>query len=238
MLWLRGQKDMGSYAAAHLFAPGTSEARFRYSSGNAVILMRALKEVYGKLYDTLPFDVLFKQLGMNSVAFERDRTGTFVGSSYAHMSLADMARFGYAYVNGGWYDGRQVIDPEFVLKARLAGKGSLASGTIDQDFLDEAAFYTLGFWSNSDFHLLPKKFGPQFPQFLGDMPNGLEPGDLFFPGVTTDVFFAAGHYGQNILVFPREDLVVVRMSHDKEYFSKLDTMMKTAIACFVPEAAQ
>src|SRR5262249_52084084 len=59
MLWLEGQRDMASYAAAHLLDPMVKTPRFRYSSGNAVILMRALKEVYGELYAQLPFVALF-----------------------------------------------------------------------------------------------------------------------------------------------------------------------------------
>jgi CubicO group peptidase (beta-lactamase class C family) len=247
MLWLEGQRDMASYAASKLLDPATPTSRFRYSSGNAVILMRALAEVYGDLYNTLPFKALFGQLGMQSVVFERDAKQVFVGSSYAHMTLEDMARFGYAYLNGGYFGGRQVIDREFVSRARVPGKAMLAAGTVDQDFLDESAFYSLGFWTNTDFHTLAaqgKMFGPNFPA-LSDAekqgkpdtpPYNLMPGSLFFPGVTTDVFFAAGHYGQNILVFPKEDLLVVRMSHDKEYFSKLGKMMQTSVACFGDDA--
>ena len=87
----------------------------------------------------------------------------------------------------------------------------LSPATTDDMIKEEGAYYSLGFWIN------PK---------ARDMPK-------LFPNNPTDVFFAAGHYGQNIIVFPKEDLMIVRMSHDKEYFSKLDRIMQKARKCFL-----
>jgi CubicO group peptidase (beta-lactamase class C family) len=212
MLWVDGPEDMGKLAASILVKPGGSTTTsFRYSSGTAVILFRALKDLYGADYDRLPWTALFDRLGMKSAVLERDQSGTFVGSSYAHMTLRDMARFGYAYLNGGWFAGEQVIAPSFVDKARVIGKGMLAPATTDDMIKEEGAYYSLGFWIN------PK---------ARDMAK-------LFPNNPTDVFFAAGHYGQNIIVFPKDDLMIVRMSHDKEYFSKLDRIMQKARRCFL-----
>ena len=58
---------------------------------------------------------------------------------------------------------------------------------------EEGAYYSLGFWIN------PK---------ARDMPK-------LFPNTPTDVFFAAGHYGQNIIVFPKDDLMIVRMDESR-----------------------
>ena len=182
----------------------------------------------------MPWTVLFDRLGMKSTVFERDQKGVFVGSSYAHMTLRDMARFGYAYLNGGYFGGEQVIHPTFVQKARELGSGMRAAGTTDESITEEGSFYSLGFWINPNPGLIQrhgvKTFGADFPHTDG---NGLARGSKFFPNSPVDVFFAAGHYGQNILVFPKDDLMVVCMSHDNEYFSKLDRMMTKARACFL-----
>lgn len=224
MLWLDGPKDMSGYAASVGFGPEGPGNKFIYSSGNAVILMRAFQSLFGDDYDRLPWTALFDRLGMQSVTFERDRKGVFVGSSYVHLQLQDLARFGYAYLNGGFFAGEQVVHPGFIEKARELSLGMRASGTTDADIMEEAGFYGLGFWINARPDQLArdgiKQFGAKGPQ------------QKFFPNVPADTFFAAGHYGQNIYAFPQDDLLVVRMSHDSEYWTKLDRMMSKSRACF------
>jgi CubicO group peptidase (beta-lactamase class C family) len=235
MLWIDGPKDMASLAAKSIMGNSGKPAAFRYSSGNAVLLLRALKDFYGADYDRLPWTVLFDRLGMKSTVLERDQAGTFVGSSYAHMTLRDMARFGYAYLNGGFYAGEQVIHPDFIDKARVIGAGVRAPGTKGDDILEEGGFYSTGWWVNPSPALLRQQgllqsFDPSFPQTKD---NGLKPGQKMMPNTPVDMFFAAGHYGQNILIFPKDDLMVVRMSHDNEYFSKLDAIGSKARKCFL-----
>jgi CubicO group peptidase (beta-lactamase class C family) len=224
MLWLDGPKDMSTYAASVGFGPQGPGNRFIYSSGNAVILMRAFKSLFGDDYDRMPWNVLFERLGMENVTFERDRKGVFVGSSYVHMPLRDLARFGYAYLNGGFFAGDQVISPDFVKGARELALGMRVPGTTNADIIEEAGFYGLGFWINARPDALARNGIRQFGA------NG--PKEKFFPNAPQDTFFAAGHYGQNILVFPQDDLMIVRMSHDKEYWTKLDRMMSKGRGCF------
>lgn len=224
MLWLDGPRDMAKLAANVPFGPEGPGNRFIYSSGNAVMMMRALRPVYGEAYDRMPWNLLFEPLGMKGVAFERDRQGTFVGSSYVHMPLRDLARFGWAYLNGGFFGGHQVIHPTFVRKAMELSIGMRAAGTKDEDITHEEGFYSLGFWINPRPEVLEQKgirrFGPDFPR------------TKFFPSAPSDMFMAAGHYGQNVLVFPKDDLLIVRLSHDKEYWSKLDRMIAKGRSCF------
>jgi hypothetical protein len=100
--------------------------------------------------------------------------------------------------------------------------------------IEEGSFYSLGFWINPNPVLLAEQRVKTFedPQFPRNATNGLLPGSKLFPNSPVDVFFAAGHYGQNILIFPHEDLMILRMSHDKEYFSKLDRIMSKGLSCF------
>lgn len=225
MLWVNGFDDMAKYAASQKFAPQGPGNGFIYSSGNALIVMRALKAIYGERYSRMPWDVLFDRIGMKRVAFEQDQSGVFVGSSYVHTTLRDMAKFGYVYLNGGVYKGEQVIHKEFIEKARQLSLGMRAPGTTEAVIEEEEGFYGLGFYYNADPADLrgEREFSPTFRK------------ERFFPNVTKDAFMAAGHYGQNILIFPKDDLLVVRMSHDKEYWSRLDEMMSKARACWNAE---
>ena len=235
MLWTEAARDMGQFAASALLRPEPSETTaFRYSSGTAVVLFRALQDLYGADYDRLPWTVLFDRLGMKSAVLERDQKGVFVGSSYAHMTLRDMARFGYAYLNGGYFGGQQVVHPTFVQKAREIGSAMRSPGTTNEEIETEGSFYSMGFWINPNPRVIQgqgiRTFSTTFP---ATSTNGLKAGSKFFPNTPVDVFFAAGHYGQNIIIFPKDDLMVVRMSHDNEYFSKLDRMMSGARSCFL-----
>ncbi len=220
MLWLEGTGDMTAYAAKQPFGPEGVGQKFNYSSGNAVMVMHALKDLYGSDYDHMPWQVLFDRIGMKSVVFERDQKGVFVGSSYVHTTLRDMAKLGYLYLNGGYYGKEQVLQPDFFRAARQLSPSMIAAGTTEENIEEEGSYYSLGWWINPD------------PKDLQSVRAVKRPGK-FFPNSPGDVIFAAGHYGQIILIFPKEDLLVVRMSHDAEYFSKLDNMMSKARRCFV-----
>lgn len=230
MLWVEGYPDMAKYAGEQSFGPDKKGNKFVYSSGNAVILFRLLKALYPRVkdYNDMPWKVLFDRIGMKKVVLEQDQSGTFVGSSYLHTSLSDMAKFGYLYLNGGYY-GSQILHPEFYRKAKelSIGMRTSASGTTDKDILEEEAFYGAGFWLNSDPNQLQKDnlrtFGSKFPM------------KKFFPKSPSDMYFAAGHYGQMILIFPSQDLMLVRYGFDNEYFSKIDRLVQKTFACFVEE---
>ena len=220
MLWLGGYADMSSYAAKQKIGAAGPGTKFNYSSGNALIAMRALKKLYGKDYDRMPWKVLFDKIGMDKVVFEKDKSGVFVGSSYLYMSLRDMAKFGFLYLNGGYYNREQILDPAYLKGARQLSVGMLNGP--EEDIEEEKGFYSLGFWINPSPAQVGKvkKLSPKFRI------------TSFFPKVPNDVMFAAGHFGQSIVIYPKQDLLLVRMGHDQEYWSKLDNMMGLAKECF------
>lgn len=250
MLWVAGKKsgaakswggayDMSAYAAKPLLdKPDTAQfgaegvgKRFNYSSGNAVLLMRGLKDVYSDAeYDAMPWTTLFDRIGMRRVGFERDPAGTYVGSSYVHTTLHDMAKFGYALLNGGYYNGTQVIEKSWVDRFRRVAPVELEPGTTEEAIFEEQGFYGMGFYVNPDPKTLARTFTPGFYDTLAKAPYQ---GTRFFPNIPTDMFMAAGHYGQNIIIFPQDDLMLVRFSHDKEYWTKIDAMASKMRACFL-----
>ena len=101
--------DFAAYAAQKTLeaAPDT---KFHYSSGTANIIARiarrAAEEEYPNYY-TFMHRELFDKIGMHSVVFEPDPSGTFVGSSYVFATARDWARFGLLYLQDGvWEDER------------------------------------------------------------------------------------------------------------------------------------
>lgn len=114
MLYTRGRGDMARYTAEHAVAsaPGTS---YRYSSGDSTVLAAALKTMVGEsAYADYPWTALFEPLGITSATWERDATGTFVGSSYAYMTARDLARVGLLMQHGGRWQGRPLLPKAWV----------------------------------------------------------------------------------------------------------------------------
>ncbi|BCM20501.1 serine hydrolase domain-containing protein [Mesorhizobium sp. J8] len=113
MLYL--EPDMARFAEAQ---PLTGEVGkvFSYSSGTAVMLSRLWQDAIGDKAKALawPRTALFEPLGMHSAVLETDEQGTFVGSSYLYATAHDWARFGQFLLQGGVWNGNQILPAGFV----------------------------------------------------------------------------------------------------------------------------
>jgi CubicO group peptidase (beta-lactamase class C family) len=153
-----------------------------------------LKKVYGaEEYDKLPFEKIFKPLGITNVTFERDGSGTYVGSSYLYMTARDLAKIGYLYLNDGIWNGERLLPEGWVTFTRTPAPGYKTTPYSDDLSQDN---YTAHWYANTG------------------VPNrGIhEP----WPDAPNDTFAAIGHWGQMLYVIPSLDLVVVRFGDDRE----------------------
>ncbi len=211
MLYTAGRDDMAAFTASMpvAFPPGTVWA---YSSGTTNLLMGILKQVLGpERYARFPWDALFEPLGMASAVFERDGSGTFVGSSYFFATPRDMARFGYLYLKDGvWRGGRILPEGWVAWSTRIAP----AYRTMDPA-RRESGLHPAGHWwvNRSD------------PSVDLGVP---------FEGVPQDAFAALGHWGQSIVVIPSLDLVVVRTGDDRDGTFKLGTWLAMVVSAVNP----
>ena len=91
--------------------PGTL---FNYSTGNTHLLSAALTEATGM--DELQYaeENLFGPLGMESVEWGRDPQGICDGGNGISMSARDAARFGQLYLQGGSWQGQQLVPANWV----------------------------------------------------------------------------------------------------------------------------
>ena len=220
MLYLDGRANMPLYALTRPMLPNRPGTRWIYSGGNSNIIMAVLREISGESYGTLPWDLLFTPLGMTfdpetkaGVTFERDGKGNFVGSSYLHMSPRDMARVGYLYLRDGFWNGKRLL-PEGWVEAARRFNSAQANTSLGPDYVAyinrEGIFSERSFWLNIE---VP----------------GLK---VQFPNAPRDMYFAAGHYGQLLIVLPSENMVIARTGHDAEYWSKIDAFVSQAMVCF------
>ncbi|MER8962370.1 serine hydrolase [Mesorhizobium sp. M0701] len=131
MLYL--EPDMAGFAGSK---PLTGEIGkvFSYSSGTAVMLSRLWQDAIGDKDKALawPRTALFDPLGMQSAVLEADEHGTFVGSSYLYATARDWARFGQFLLQGGVWNGQEMLPAGFVdwmrepaTASKVYGKGQL-----------------------------------------------------------------------------------------------------------------
>lgn len=123
MLYL--EPDMAGFAAAKpLIRPHGEE--FSYSSGTSVLLSRLWQERFDDPQQAFgwPRRALFAPLGMDSAVLETDARGTFVGSSYLYATARDWARFGQFLLQGGEWNGEQILPAGYVDWMREAAPAS------------------------------------------------------------------------------------------------------------------
>ncbi|MCO8166540.1 beta-lactamase family protein [Pseudomonas sp. 21LCFQ02] len=206
MLYTRGRQDMAGFTASHAkaWAPGTA---WRYSSGDSNVLAAALKGMVGEqAYPDYPWTALFEPLGISSAVWERDASGTFVGSSYLYMTARDLARIGLLMQRSGRWQQRQLVPQawvDFVL-APFAGHNAEAGSEVigGHWWLNRTASGAAGPW-------------PQAP---------------------ADTFAALGHWGQALYVIPSAGLVVVRYGDDRDGSYQHAELLNHVLAAFGPQA--
>lgn len=91
--------------------PGTF---FNYSTANTHLLCAVLQQATGEDLYEFGKEYLFDPVGMDSVRIDTDAQGISDGGNGIYMDIYDMARFGLLYLNGGEWQGRQVIPAEWV----------------------------------------------------------------------------------------------------------------------------
>jgi len=87
-----------------------------YSSGTTNILSYWLRRQFEEYQEYLafPYKELFEPLGIASATLELDEAGTYVLSSYGHMTTRDWAKLGQLYLNDGIWNGDRILPEGWV----------------------------------------------------------------------------------------------------------------------------
>ncbi len=112
---LMKEGDMGAFAASKkLYAKPNSQ--WSYSSGSTNIIQDYIRtQIHNdEEYYSIPQKYLFKKIGMHSIVWEPDASGTLVGSTYLYASARDYARFGLLYLHNGYWYGEQLFPENWV----------------------------------------------------------------------------------------------------------------------------
>jgi CubicO group peptidase (beta-lactamase class C family) len=93
--------------------PGTV---FTYSSANTQLLSAILTKIVGEPLRDYAQRNLFSPLGITRRMWNwaMDDQGYYIGGFGMDLRPQDMARFGYLFLNQGYWDGKQIISPDWV----------------------------------------------------------------------------------------------------------------------------
>ncbi len=184
LLYGYGSRDILGFLFAFRFGP----KRFAYASGDTNLLSGLLRHAYGEAeYASLVESRLVRPLGLTKFLIEKDAAGTYIGSSSLFASAEAMAEFGALFLRRG---------------LNQAGKRVLDAGYIDRvthvhPDLRESL--------RREIHEGPFPAGQWWRRTLEDGPVGEKP-----TGWSSATFMAEGHWGQHLIVDPRQGWIFVR----------------------------
>ncbi len=86
-----------------------------YNSGGPIALAALIEELSD--YDLMDFaeEYLLEPIGIEGAVMVKTLSGYYQGGGGLYLKPRDMARFGYLYLNGGRWDGQQVLPLDWVL---------------------------------------------------------------------------------------------------------------------------
>ncbi len=142
--------DWVDYALAQdlISTPG---GRFIYSTGSWHILGAALSEASGMSLLQMAREWLGRPLGIEIAPWVRDPQGRYLGGNEMAMRPGDLARIGEMVLNGGAFDGQQVVSAEWIEtswmpRARSPWSGDqYGYGWFLTEFAGERAAYGRGY---------------------------------------------------------------------------------------------
>jgi CubicO group peptidase (beta-lactamase class C family) len=110
--WI-SSRDWIKYAMNRPLAHDPGEV-FAYDTASSHILSAVISRATGTSEFQFADDQLFRPLGISAHAWPADPQGYTFGSSELQLTSRDLAKFGYLYLNNGFWDGAQVVPAAWV----------------------------------------------------------------------------------------------------------------------------
>ena len=152
---------------------------FTYSGGGMAILGEIIKNSSGMNIDEFSTTYLFEPLGVKNTRWTQFPGGVWDGSGSFYITPRAMLKFGILYLNDGMWNGEQLIPKDWVKKSAIPFNNNRDIKIPGEDSGENGYGYT---WWTSEFS---------------------------HNGKTINMFRAGGWGGQEIMVFPELDMVVV-----------------------------
>lgn len=175
------------------YAPGT---QFNYGTHEPHLAMGILKKAINnkKIYNDFPWTELFDKLGMKTVHFEQDLSGTFLGGTGGWGSARDYAKLGILMLNNGKWENETLLPKDWVewSTKRIAPALFTPKRERGQRRLNIESYG--GYWW-LNYKLPMNKHRP-------------------YPNAPEDLYQAMGFRGQTMGVIPSLNMIILRMGSD------------------------
>ncbi|MBF8184265.1 serine hydrolase [Nonomuraea sp. K274] len=155
--------------------------RFMYSSTTSHVLSAIVQRVSGQPVDEYLRPRLFEPLGITDFDWERDPEGVASGGNGLSMRPRDLLSFGVLYLQDGVWQGRRILPNGWPQKASTPHVRSALSGA----------------WNGQE-------LVPPAPDAVADSGYGYQ-----FWTTEDGIYNASGIFGQECMIFPEQDGVVV-----------------------------
>jgi len=152
---------------------------FTYNGGGMVILAEILRNATGMNIDEFSMKYLFEPLGIDHTFWVQYENGMYDAAGSLKLSPRAMLKFGVTYLNDGSWHGEHIISPDWVEKSSNAYNNNQGLRIPGED--SGINGYTYSWWTS----------------------------ELSHHGNSLKMFRAGGWGGQEIMVFPELNMVVV-----------------------------
>jgi len=124
--WAGSSSSIGARKRGLIREPGEF---WDYENYDTLIAVNAMRKVLGKGYHQFPHQALLSKIGMHNTLLSTDRFGDFILSSQVYTNARDLARFGLLYLQGGEWNGEQLISNEWIKFVRSPAPASRLRGS-------------------------------------------------------------------------------------------------------------
>ena len=170
--------------------------QFNYGTHEPILAMGILKKAINnkKTYNDFPWTELFDKLGMKSIHFEQDLSGTFLGGSGGWGTARDYAKLGILMLNHGKWEEEELLPKSFVewSTKKIAPALYRPKRERGQRRLNIESYGSY-WWLN--YKLPMNKHRP-------------------YPNAPEDLYQAMGFRGQTMGVIPSLNMIILRMGSD------------------------
>lgn len=154
--------------------------RDNFNTASGIILARIIENTSGLDYQSFLLENLLEPLTITSLSIEQSPQGLYNGGDGYSLSLLDWTKLGYLFLNEGIWQGRKIIDPNFI---------------------DEAASVQYNIQANRTYGIEFENIGYVFALFGDQSLNRF--------GVDhDDIFYSFGRLGESLYMIPSEDMVI------------------------------
>jgi CubicO group peptidase (beta-lactamase class C family) len=219
--------------------PGTE---FFYNNKAVNLLAGIVERICGQKLDAFMAEEIFAPLGIEEFYWQKDEAGNPHAMAGLGLFPEDLAKLGQLVLNRGIWSGQQVIDASWFNLIESQNLGSigllwwvernatyrledehivnLRAAGASEDVLEKLERIK-GTYTNGFGDALTSVFGDSWPEVRDNLPKEVKRFEVVYYGVF--LYQANGDLGQYIYMFPKQQLVFVRMISEQSFQTEKDS---------------